>query len=1697
MRHTRNIFKSFVLLFIIQNSIAQTINTSAIDSIEIEKQLIKTLYADPATGEIPYGEIEKTREELLKKTSKNKSINSAISPALTWYERGPKDFGGDVMCVTRDPNDVNGKKYWAGSTGGGLWFNNDVTDSNSDWQMINGGDSWPSLNISWITFNPSNSLEMYVATGNYASNYGQNAGSGIYKSTDGGITFNRISATIPNSSIVGTTQYAFNFICKLLINSEGLFAQTWQGLLKSTDGGNNWNFLLTTPYGSDLEIGSDGIIYAAFGNNNDSKIYRSINPSGNSWVDITPNSTGGVTQIGLGNSADNSTQVVFGLSIGNGTAAWFKKSTNGGTTWSDVNIPLSPNGYSLFNNLLGNSLVVHPQNNNVVIVGGFYLSKSLDGGTTWTSLTANGSINSFNSIALGSDNQSLLTSTSKGIYYSFDFGNISNTGSTLEVRNKNMRLGFSSVVAQKNISENGLVVTPEFSINNAIHSLGTTSKSFNSYFSNYPALINQANNNQVILAGTLYDGNLNYLKSIPVNTKISDWDYSNNTIYCFVTSSFPNNNSTFRITQLTSDNIITSQDVVIPALMPANYIKVGKTPNTIFVGYQFSMSSTNLVKVTNVNTTPVVTSISNGQLPNGAVSSIDLGNTENEILVTYSNFGISSVWYTNDGGVTWVNKDEASHGLPNIPIKHAIFAPSSPKVILATNLGVFTTNNIADSNPNWEQSNSGLPNVPISRIAFRTADSVLAISTEGRGIFTAAMRGFIHPTIDNKFNKPILCFGGTANIPFDLNGTFASGTVFNVELSSPSGSFTSPIVVGSSSTSPINITLPLNISTGSNYIIRIKVVGGTIVSNESTPFKIQDKDSFGMFANANGTSINGTYNFCDGSNVNLFVLFNNNLSSSSLPFNWSGPNSFTANGNNVSVTNAGSLSQGIYTSTIALESCKIYTATTSLTLTTTPSLGQYSPRIVCPGQSFTLNSTSQVITNQTPSYLWSGPNSFSSTLTNPSLTNVTSLASGIYTLTATYVGGCQGTATATYSITVSNNLPSGAYYSGLTCSGANIPLQTNINGSTSGLSLTYAWSGPDNFSSNISNPNISNFNITKAGVYTSTISYTGTCNGSSTSTVNITVFTPSIYISGNISICPGGNSNNIAQFSTPSLAVLYTWSGPNGFSNNGISLGLTDFNSSKVGSYTVSASYSGACVGTSTASVSLSQQNLSVYINGNNQYCVGGTANLAAVSSNSSIPVNYNWSGPNSFASAGQNLVIPNFSSTSVGTYTLSATFTGSCVSSATATVTLSVLTNPRVYINLNGTNLCPGASTTLNTSSPTPVASYLWSGPDGFTSTQASPMITGMNANKVGIYSLSAVIGGGCNVTSTASVNLNMVTSAPPHVLNTGAFGGEYCLGNSGGFYIQVENYSNFSSDNISSIVWTGPNGLNATSTSRGYSISPVSAASSGTYSATISFVGCSETRIASNTITMSNTPKVTPFIYSQTVGNINPQATNNLSANVCDGNLFILDGSSNNTQSTTYSWTGPNGFNVPDRFYYFGGPMNSSMAGTYTLTATITGACAGTASSTVQLTFTETPEPIITYTPSNARIGDAITFVSNCTHYSDWSFNNLLNEPNSIIFTPNSNAFHSVICVTNGCISKPSQKVQFNNCDSNPFYSSYLTNTKSIFESNDQINSIVKISPVSKITYDSQKSILLNPGFEVLPGSIFKAVIDGCGND
>jgi hypothetical protein len=90
---------------------------------------------------------------------------------------------------------------------------------------------------------------------------------------------------------------------------------------------------------------------------------------------------------------------------------------------------------------------------------------------------------------------------------------------------------------------------------------------------------------------------------------------------------------------------------------------------------------------------------------------------------------------------------------------------------------------------------------------------------------------------------------------------------------------------------------------------------------------------------------------------------------------------------------------------------------------------------VCEGQTATIGITPS---NGTApyTYSWVGPSGFTSTSQNPSITNVTSLQAGFYTVTAIDANGCEGTSTAQVTV---NPVPTPTINSNLSfCSGATV-----------------------------------------------------------------------------------------------------------------------------------------------------------------------------------------------------------------------------------------------------------------------------------------------------------------------------------------------------------------------------------------------------------------------------------------------------------------------------------------------------------------------------------------------------------------------------------------------------------------------------------------------------------------------------------
>ena len=172
---------------------------------------------------------------------------------------------------------------------------------------------------------------------------------------------------------------------------------------------------------------------------------------------------------------------------------------------------------------------------------------------------------------------------------------------------------------------------------------------------------------------------------------------------------------------------MTSWVVIFSAVKLSPFSNLNST--TLYVGTQ----SGKLYRIDNVNTNPNTVEIGSNQFPTANISSIDIGSNEDELLVTFSNYGVSSIWMSQNGGITWFEKES---NLPDMPVRWGLIHPDDSNfALIATEIGVWETSNLLDNNTFWEPSSSGLANVRVDMLSIRESDNMVIAASHGRGLF--------------------------------------------------------------------------------------------------------------------------------------------------------------------------------------------------------------------------------------------------------------------------------------------------------------------------------------------------------------------------------------------------------------------------------------------------------------------------------------------------------------------------------------------------------------------------------------------------------------------------------------------------------------------------------------------------------------------------------------------------------------------------------------------------------------------------------------------------------------------------------------------------------------------------------------------------------------------------------------------------
>ena len=577
-----------------------------------------------------------------------------------------------------------------------------------------------------------------------------------------------------------------------------------------------------------------------------------------------------------------------------------------------------------------------------------------------------------------------------------------------------------------------------------------------------------------------------------------------------------------------------------------------------------------------------------------------------------------------------------------------------------------------------------------------------------------------------------------------------------------------------------------------------------------------------------------------------------------------------------------------------------------------------------------------------PSYYWTGPNGFESFEQNPIVGEV-----GLYTLVITNEdNGC----TAEYNATVTGNTdPPPVNTLGATLDCNNIQVQISADSPVPNPS--YSWTGPGGFNSNSANPTVDS-----VGVYTVTVTdQDNGCTSTATATVDIDDAPPGANAAGGVIDC--NNPSIIISGNSGGNMPSFEWSGPGGFTSS-----VQNPSVIEAGAYVLTVTGSNGCTSTATADVVGNTNEPGAAATGGLIDCNGPNINLTG--SSDSTNVSWSWTGPNGFTSSDQN---PNVNT--VGTYTLVVTGSNQCTSTATADIT-GDFDNPDASAS-GGVISCAANSTTISGSSMTPGATFGWTGPGNFMSSDPNPTVT-----NTGTYTLTVTAPNGCTSTATADVVPDV------GLPDASADGGTLdCSITS----ITLDGNSNTPNTTLE---WSGPNGFMSTDEDP-----------------TVTEPGMYVLVVTNNT--NGCTAQATANVD---LDDIEPGASAAGDTLTCSLPNFNLQGDSP-TNNVSWSWSGPNGFNSTDQ------NPNINESGNYVLTVTGPNGCTSVASVDIIADQTDPVASASTDTLTCSVTDVVLAGGANTTVTWDWSGPNGFNSTDQSPTTNEPGSYILTITAANGC--------------------------------------------------------------------------------
>ncbi len=394
--------------------------TDMLGAMEYEYNLIK----NPTTGTIPEGVFAAELAQA-KQIVETQLINQRPSLANPYAFQGPNNLGGRTRTIAYDVRYDGGANriILAGGVSGGVYKS---IDDGATWVRTSPlGEHFACMSLAQDTRIGFRDTWYYCVGEGSGNSAGMGSGAGysgngVYKSTDNGSSWTRLTAS--NTTALETFTVAQDYITKVIVDpTDGnVYAAAAATIRRSVDGGTTWTTVLsgTLSFSSqftDIVVSSTGRLYAAFGGTNTSLVDGVwASPPGatsgdaGTWTQIAGAGAGGSpvgwnAEPGYGRivlaippSAETLLYALYFSTAspacaGGATEAELFRWDDVGGTWTDLSatLPNEPGclaGNDPFACQGGYDLViaVKPDAASTIFIGGTNAYRSTDAGLTWT-----------------------------------------------------------------------------------------------------------------------------------------------------------------------------------------------------------------------------------------------------------------------------------------------------------------------------------------------------------------------------------------------------------------------------------------------------------------------------------------------------------------------------------------------------------------------------------------------------------------------------------------------------------------------------------------------------------------------------------------------------------------------------------------------------------------------------------------------------------------------------------------------------------------------------------------------------------------------------------------------------------------------------------------------------------------------------------------------------------------------------------------------------------------------------------------------------------------------------------------------------------------------------------------------------------------------------------------------------------------